>query len=340
MKRSIVIVAVPLLLFLLFALKWANTPEKFDSSFVDPAIVYLNKDSWAAVQFRQANFEFEGRTLNYIEAGKGETILFLHGFPSYWFSLSPQMRAFKDDYHVVAIDGLGAGSSDAPLDVSEYTLEKMATHVAALLDHLGAEKAHFVGHDWGSAFAFGLAQRFPERVLTVTGMSAPPMNAVLDALEEDREAREIAGYVEKLKQANPLLIMALGADKQVCQGAYEPLVAKKFLNKTEGKLFCDATGNAKRIDAHINWYRANIPSPDDIEDSDYWPSKTARIVAPALLIWGKDDRVFAPKYVAKIEKLSDHLKKLPLEGVDHWPHIERQQQVTEAIRQHIAGNGS
>ncbi|MEP2990227.1 MAG: alpha/beta hydrolase [Parasphingorhabdus sp.] len=337
LKRSIVVVIILLLLPLLFGLKWANTPEKFDPNAKDPGVAYINKRLSGAARFQQSSFKFEGQTLNYVEAGKGETILFLHGFPSYWFSLSHQMKALSSDYHVIAIDGLGAGSSDAPLDVNEYKLEKMAAHIAALLDSLGSEKVHIVGHDWGSAFAFGLAQRFPDRVLTVTGLSAPPMNAVIEALEEDDEARKIAAYVERLKGANPLLIVALGADKQVCTGAYEPLVEKKFISSEEGKLFCAATGNPRRIDAHINWYRANIPAPDEIAESDFWPSRTARITAPSLLIWGKDDRVFAPKYLAKIDGLSDNLKTLPLEGVDHWPHLEREQQVTQAIRNHIAG---
>ena len=338
LNKALLPAAGILALILIFAAKWANTPVRFDAAFADPAVLHLNEEVDGRQKFQQSHFEYRGHILNYVEAGKGETILFLHGFPSYWFSLSRQMSTLKEDYHVVAIDGLGAGSSDAPLDVSEYRLENMSAHIAALLDHLGAEKFHVVGHDWGSALSFGLAQRFPEQVLTVTGMSAPPMNAVLDALESDSEAREIAAYVERLKEANPLLIVAIGADRQVCSGAYEPLVAKNIISNTEGKLLCDATRNPRRIDAHINWYRANIPSPDEIAEKDYWPSRTARITAPALLIWGKDDRVFAPKYVAKIEALSDNLKTLSLEGVDHWPHLEREKQVTEAIRRHIAGD--
>ena len=60
------------------------------------------------------------------------------------------------------------------------------------------------------------------------------------------------------------------------------------------------------------------------------------IKAPALLIWGTKDRVFAPKYVAKIKALSDNLETLSLEGVDHWPHLEREQEVTDTIRNHIS----
>lgn len=337
LKWAALIIFFLLFLPLLFGLKWASTAKTFDSSFKDPGVTYLNYGLAGDQQFRQASFEFDGQTLNYVAAGRGETVLFLHGFPSYWFSLSRQMKALSGKYHVVAIDGLGAGSSDAPLDINEYKLEKMATHVAALLDNLGTSKVHIVGHDWGSAFAFGLAQRFPDRVLTVTGLSAPPINAVLDALEHDKDARKTAAYVERLKDANPLLIVALGADHEVCKGAYVPLVAKRYISEEEGELFCAATGDPRRIDAHINWYRANIPAPDKIEEGDFWPSRTARITAPALLIWGKDDRVFAPKNVAKVESLSDDLKTLPLEGVDHWPHLEREQQVTEAILNHIAG---
>lgn len=311
---------------------WSNTELEVDTEDADPAIAHLNSLAPGGSQFREGYFEHEGNRLHYVEAGKGEVIVFLHGFPSYWLSLSNQMMALKDDYRVVAIDGLGAGRSDAPLYVEQYGLERMSAHVIALVDQLGAEKIHLVGHDWGSTFAFGIAQRHPDRVLSVTGISAPPQNVLLASLETDPAARDAAAYVEQLKSANPLLIIATGGHKRVWTGAYEPLVNAGHMTPEIGQLMRDATGNPRRLNAHINWYRANIPAVDALNEDDYWPSRNARLTMPAQMIWGMDDPILVASYDERLAELADDLSTLRLPDTGHWPHVERSAEVNDAVR--------
>ncbi|MEL6876420.1 MAG: hypothetical protein AAGM33_13205, partial [Pseudomonadota bacterium] len=173
-------------------------------------------------------------------------------------------------------------------------------------------------------------------VASVTGLSAPPQNVLLDLMQRDSSLRPTSAYIERLKQANPLLIVATGADERVWTGAYEPLVKKGLLTPEEGNLFREATGNPKRIDAHINWYRANIPQFDNIGDTDFWPDRDARLTMPAQIIWGLDDRVFAKQYAEATQTRSDQFRLLPLADVGHWPHVERAETVTQAIRNLIS----
>ncbi len=333
-----------LLAFLVVAfvvgLIWSNTRVAIDVGQPDPAVAYLNAQEPSGAAFREAYFEHDGNRLHYVEAGAGEEmILFLHGFPSYWLSLSTQMQALKDRYRVVAIDGLGAGRSDAPLEKEEYELERMSAHVIALLDHLEAKKVHLVGHDWGSVFAFGIAQRHPQHVSSVTGIAAPPINVMLSSLESDPVSRERAGYIERLKSANAMLVVLTGGHKRVWAGAYEPLVKAGHMSAAKGKLFREATGNPRRIDAHINWYRANIPSPDALKESDFWPSRDARITMPAQMIWGEDDPIFVASYDEGLLRIADDLRIRKLPDTGHWPHAERADQVTAAIAELIESAG-
>lgn len=320
------------------AFTWSLVPAQADASRPDPTVVHANKLGANDHPFRESYFEYAGHSLHYVEAGEGDLVLFIHGFPSYWFSFIRQMEALKSDYRVVAIDGLAAGKSDAPLDVDVYKLKNMAAHVHALIDHLGAETVHIVGHDWGATFAFGFAQRYPDRVASVTGLSAPPQNALLNLLRSDPALRKTSDYIERLKKANPLLIVALGGDKQVWKGAFQPLVEKGYLTVKEGEIFRKPTGNPKRIDAHINWYRANIPAFDAIENKDFWPSRDARLTTASQIIWGENDRVFAREYAAAATAAADDMRILPLKDVGHWPQFERPEIVTEAIARLIAEN--
>lgn len=331
-KRVGAALAGSLVFAVLIALYWASTPIKVDPHSSDASVIHANTIRASDHTYREAYFEYQERRLHYVEAGKGDVILFIHGFPSYWYSFIRQMDALKSNYRVVAIDGLGAGRSDAPHDIDAYKLEAMTAHIDALIDHLGADKIHIVGHDWGAAFALGFAQRYPERVHTVTGLSAPPQSVILELLEASAAQRETFAYIERFKKANPLLLLATGIERRIWEGAYEPLVTDKKLSEAEGQLFRDATGNPKRINAHINWYRANIPSPEAIKTNDYWPSRSARITVPALFIWGNEDWIISTEAIDEIQSISDDIVMLPLEGVGHWPQIEQADQVTSSIR--------
>ncbi|MEP3225693.1 MAG: alpha/beta hydrolase [Parasphingorhabdus sp.] len=316
-------------------LSWSIWPSTVDRQSPDPAVSLLNAPLGERGSLQEGYFEYADNRLHYVEAGQGETIVFLHGFPSSWFSFLRQVDYFKSDYRVVAIDGLGAGKSDAPTDERDYKLEAMAEHLAALLDELGTQQAHIVGHDWGSAFAIGFAQRYPERVLSVTGLSAPAINASLHALETDPSARKSAGYVERFKQANPPLLVLLGTADTIYDGAYRPLVEAGKLTSEEGDLFRAATSDPKRTNAHINWYRANLPHPDDLAEVDFWPSRNARVTMPALYIWGNDDPIFNQTALDRLMGLSDKPKLLTLPDIGHWPHVREAEIVNSAIRTHI-----
>lgn len=322
---------VATVLFALFVLKWASTPVRPDTHSPDPAVSFANSHSADGPNYSEAYHSYRGNSLHYVEAGEGDLVLFLHGFPSYWLSSIRQMDALKGRYRVVAVDGLGAGRSDAPLAAEHYSLERMSAHIIRLVDDLGADTVHLVGHDWGAAFAFGLAQRYPERVLSVTGISAPPLNVLLDSFATDPAAASRTAYIERLKRANPVLIVATGGHRRVWTGAYEPLVSAGHMTEQEGALFRKATGDPRRINAHINWYRANIPAPADVTEQSFWPSRTARLTMPAQLIWGKNDRIFAPAYAERMAALADDIRLLPLDDVGHWPHFERSRDVAAAV---------
>jgi len=158
-------------------------PVAVDRQSTDPAVDLFNAWVNGLNRLREGYFEHNGNRLHFVESGQGGTIVFIHGFPSFLLSFLRQIDHFKDSHHVIAIDGLGAGKSDAPSDQQQYRLEAMMEHLIALLDDLSVRKVHLVGHDWGSVFAIGFAQRHPDRVLFVTGLSAPALNAQLYVLE-------------------------------------------------------------------------------------------------------------------------------------------------------------
>ncbi|HKR60119.1 MAG TPA: alpha/beta hydrolase, partial [Pyrinomonadaceae bacterium] len=115
-----------------------------------------------------------GIRLHYAEAGKGNLVIFLHGFPEFWYSWRHQLKALAPHFHVVAPDLRGYNLSDKPTKVEDYRLEVIVEDVICLIDHFGARQAAIVGHDWGAGVSWALAQKYPERVSKLVVLQVPP----------------------------------------------------------------------------------------------------------------------------------------------------------------------
>ena len=125
-----------------------------------------------------AEFPFEshyvtvnGRTIHYIEEGRGAPVLFIHGNPtsSYlWRNVLPGVAA-ESKRRAIALDLLGFGRSDK-LDGAKYTLDLHADMVEAFIAQLGLKDLILVLHDWGGPLGMRYAVRHPENVQAVALM--------------------------------------------------------------------------------------------------------------------------------------------------------------------------
>ncbi|MEV6769128.1 alpha/beta hydrolase [Nocardia sp. NPDC051030] len=108
------------------------------------------------------------------EQGEGFPVIFCHGFPHTWFMWHHQLEAVAAaGYHAIAPDLRGYGGTDAPAEVEAYTNEAVIRDLLFLLDDIGAEKAVFVGLDFGAQLVWELSLRAPERVAAVAVLNNP-----------------------------------------------------------------------------------------------------------------------------------------------------------------------
>lgn len=113
--------------------------------------------------------------LHIAEQGDGPLVVLLHGFPESWHSWRHQFGPLADaGFRVVAPDQRGYGRSDRPETVDAYTILHLVGDVVGLIQALGEEKAHVVGHDWGAPVAWHTALLRPDLVRGVAGLSVPP----------------------------------------------------------------------------------------------------------------------------------------------------------------------
>src|SRR6202162_6600947 len=92
-------------------------------------------------QYVQVN----GLRMHCVTAGKGPLILFLHGFPEFWYEWKNQLAEFGKDHLAVAPDMRGYNLSDKPSDVDQYQMKYLVEDIRALADHLKHKKFVLVG---------------------------------------------------------------------------------------------------------------------------------------------------------------------------------------------------
>jgi haloalkane dehalogenase len=116
--------------------------------------------------FQSRYLDLGGFRLHYLDEGRGDPVVLLHGNPTWSFYYRDLVRALRDDYRVIAPDHVGCGLSDKPDDEHyEYTLGQRALDLEVLLDHLGVRgDITLVLHDWGGMIGMTYAAWHPKRV--------------------------------------------------------------------------------------------------------------------------------------------------------------------------------
>ncbi len=128
--------------------------------------------------FEPHYLDIEGHRYHYVDEGSGETIVMLHGNPTWSFYYRRLIQAFKDSHRVLAPDHMGCGLSDKPQDF-DYTMAAHARNVARLFTELDLKDVTLVVHDWGGPIGFHFALEHKERIkrIVVFNSAAFPVPA-------------------------------------------------------------------------------------------------------------------------------------------------------------------
>lgn len=130
-------------------------------------------DVWDEVE--HCFVDSDGTKIHYVMLGQGEPVVFVHGFPDFWYSWRHQMAALAPHFQVIAIDMRGYHLSDKLEGVENYKMEHLLNDIKAVIGDVGAEKVTLVGHDWGGAISWHFAMAYQELVerLVIMNLTHP-----------------------------------------------------------------------------------------------------------------------------------------------------------------------
>jgi epoxide hydrolase 4 len=265
--------------------------------------------------------------LRILEAGEGETVLLLHGFPQSaeaWLRQLPALAAAG--YHAVAPDLRGYGGSGRPRGVSSYALSRLVADAVGLLDALGVREAAVVGHDWGGVVAWALAARHPERVRRLVVVNAPHPARFRQLLRTpDQLRRSWYALFFQLPFLPELLLRR--RDFAAIRGVFRRGArSRDVFSRDEVEAFVAALRPPGALTAALNYYRAM--GRDALLRRRGGGS---RVEVPTLLAWGERDAHLSPRNAEGLERWVPRLRVHRFPRATHWVPAEEAPELNTLI---------
>lgn len=259
-----------------------------------------------------ATADANGIKTNYLEAGKGDPVVLIHGsgpgVTSYanWRLVLP---AVAENFRVVAPDMVGFGFSERPANV-EYGVQTWADQVVGLMDTLELPTAHMVGNSFGGAIALRIATQHPDRVgrLVLMGSMGVPF-PITEGLER------VWGYEPSFENMRKVLdVFAYSRDlvnDELAEVRYRGSIQPGF-QESFAAMF-----PAPRQ----RWVEAMCTPEDDIR----------RLPHRTLIVHGREDQVIPVQTSLRLMELIDNADLSVFSHCGHWSMIERTKDFNRSV---------
>jgi pimeloyl-ACP methyl ester carboxylesterase len=255
--------------------------------------------------------ETNGIRLHYVTQGSGPLMLFLHGFPEFWYTWRHQIPVFAEHFTVVAVDLRGYNDSDKPSEVHEYAIEELVKDVAGVVTGLGYERCVLIGHDWGGAIAWHFAYAHPEMLEKLIILNCPHPQRFLEGFANPAQWFRSAYMGFFQLPFLPELVLKAN-DYQFIDDAFDSMaVNRNAITTADIQAFKTAAARPGALQSGLNYYRNMLPS---FLFQRAWPV----LEVPTLMIWGEDDPAFENSLV---EGTEDYVRDLHLRYISqcgHW----------------------
>jgi len=281
-----------------------------------------------------------GTRLHYASAGEAgrPLLLFLHGFPEFWFAWNEQLAEFGQDYFAVAPDLRGFNLSDMPSDVAAYKPRLIMQDITQLIAYLGYADCIMVAHDWGGAVAWNIAITHPEFISKLIIINATHPYPFAMALVNDPGQQAASAYMNWLR--NP------GSEQALAKDNFRVMEQFMLGMGEQPEWFDDAIREryhacwARGLTGGVNYYRASPlhpPTPEDAgADRLSLDPANFHVRVPVRVIWGEKDKALLPSLLDGLDDLVDDLNIERLPNASHWVVHEYPATINEYLHRFLS----
>ena len=281
----------------------------------------IRKEAWidqSLYPFHSKYIQLKSGKMHYIDEGVGETILFIHGTPTWSFLYRNQIKHLSKNYRCIAIDHLGFGLSEKPVNF-EGTPQSHSRNLAEFIDHLNIQNFTLAVHDFGGSIGLSYAIKNPEKVKKVI-----LMNTWLWETKSNPEVQKIDKLINSWLGKFLYLNFNFSPKVLFKKGFYN----KKSLTKNVHKHYLTVFPNkssrlsllkiAKSLISSSDWYQAQWEQLHKISDK------------PVLILWGMKDEFITPKYLEKWQQQLSNYQLVKLNS-GHFIQEEAASEVSQEI---------
>ena len=246
--------------------------------------------------------------------GAGRPVVLVHGWPDTKRLWSKQVPALVGaGFQVITYDQRGYGASDKPAEIEAYSLPFLAIDATNILDHLGIERAHVVGHDWGAAVAWGVASLAPARVDHLVALAVGHPSSFSRVSYAQREKSWYMLLFQLTPEGENWV-----TEEHLREWAHHPDAAA-----VHAELMRD-----RSITPGLNYYRANVP-PAALFGP---PVELPAIQSPTMGIWSSADfALLEEQMTGSAAYCAGGWRYERIERAGHWFEWEQPDRVNELL---------
>lgn len=275
---------------------------------------------------RLQSFSHQGLLFDVADGGTpdGEAIVLLHGFPEMSDSWKETAHIFgQQGFRTISFDQRGYSPGARPRGRFAYRTSALAADVVALVDALGGNPVHLVGHDWGATVAWSVAARHPHLVRTLTTVSVPHRAAFLRSMLSSNQM--VRSYYMALFQIPwiPEFVIRM-----------RPRIMSTFLSKSgmtsaQTQQVQDRIIDSGALTGALNWYRAMLLTTPT--------ALLAKVSVPTTHVWGDRDTALARRGAELTENYVTGPYRLEvLAGATHWIPQQNSDEIARIVLEGIA----
>ena len=267
--------------------------------------------------------------LHYVSEGAGSLILFLHGFPEFWYQWRNLLPEFGVDYLAVAPDMRGYNLSDKPKELEEYQMHILIEDVRSLAEHLGHQRFTLVAHDWGGFVAWNFAMTYPACLDKLIIINSPHPAIFRRELTNNPAQQQASAYMQMFRDPRAESVLSAKNFARLTQIMFG---SKLFGSEEEKQEYITAWSQPGALTGGLNYYRAmtgqnanNMPGP-----------ASAKVDVPTLVIWGEKDTALLTTNLDGLDQYVPVLTVKRIPNGTHWVIHEQPQTVIEHMHEFLA----
>jgi epoxide hydrolase 4 len=264
--------------------------------------------------------------LHLVEAGEGEPVILLHGFPEFWYSWRQQLSALAQaGFRAIALDLRGYNESERPAGVANYRVRELVADTIGVISDMRGGPPFVVGHDWGGLIAWRLAALHPELVRGLAILNAPHPAAFREELLHN-PVQWLRSWYTLLFQVPwvPERLLSL-QDYAVLERAWQRQTVNPAAFTADDIAQYKQALSRHGLTAPLSYYRAAIWHPGDLFGSPQ------HVSVPTLVIWGENDPFLSATLADRVAPWVKHLTVEKLPNASHWIQNDAPQDVNRLL---------